>query len=336
MSLHLITGYAGGPHITSADAGAFNACTLGSEDYVIQTGKCFEASIISNNQLRIYDGQILMQGRHVRIPTGDYEDVVIENGTQGMYRKDLIVARYEKNPETSIEKVSLVVLKGEPAVETAEDPSHITGDLLGENCTLHEIPLYRVCLNGINIEEVVSLFAPIGFVNQWAVGDVLITNKNENPAARFGGTWELIEKQLSRKYFSSETNAITANENTVSSLNAGLVVEGHILYLTVIATLKNDFADTNITIGSIDFFKIGITRLSEAGYAIGVGDDTNAMASLVVGMTNGTLTLTEMIPKKDDGVIKAGTKMTFQFVLMTGSSYLLDESCDKFCWKKIA
>lgn len=158
MSLHLITGYAGKPHITSADVGAFNACILGNEDCVIQSGENFAASVITNNQIRIYDGQLLMQGRHVRITKGNYEDITIENGTQNMNRNDLIVVRYTKNAESGIESAVFAVIKGTETTDTAVDPKYTTGDILSGDCVLHEMPLYRVSLSGINVNELVPLF----------------------------------------------------------------------------------------------------------------------------------------------------------------------------------
>lgn len=170
------------------------------------------------------------------------------------------------------------------------------------------------------------------------IDSVIITSTSENPSKKFGGTWELSDKQLKRKYYGSSigTAVTVADSNVVDSLSTGLTVEGHVLYFTVNVTLKKDFSDSNVSIGYLDFSKFGITRLSEAGYVLGFGDDSNAVASMTIGMSNGALTLTDVIPKSDGGVIKAGTKVTFQCVLMTSSAYLVDEFCDKFYWKRVA
>ena len=45
MSLHLVTGYKGTAHITSADQGVLNAMSVGAGDYVFTKGKKFEYPI---------------------------------------------------------------------------------------------------------------------------------------------------------------------------------------------------------------------------------------------------------------------------------------------------
>lgn len=158
MSLHLVTGHSGTAHITAADQGALNACLFGGKDYVLKSGENFAASVITNNQIRIADGEVLMQGRHIRLAKGTYEDLTIENGSQGMNRNDLIVIRYTKNADSGIEEAALLVIKGTETTGTATDPEHTTGDILAGDCMLHEMPLYRVPLSGITVGELEPLF----------------------------------------------------------------------------------------------------------------------------------------------------------------------------------
>lgn len=160
MSLHLVTGHSGKAHITAADQGALNACMFGTHDYVLNSGNNFAASVITNNQVRIADGELMMQGRHVRLAKGTYEDVVIENGTQGMNRNDLIVVRYTKNTDSSIEVTELAVIKGTETTGTAVDPEYTTGDILSGD-VLHEMPLYRIPLTGLNVGTPVLLFKTV-------------------------------------------------------------------------------------------------------------------------------------------------------------------------------
>ncbi|RHV84221.1 hypothetical protein DXA96_19290 [Lachnospiraceae bacterium OF09-33XD] len=123
-------------------------------------GRKFEYSLISNNELRIYDGEGIMQGVHYRILPGTYESVVLENGTQGNKRIDLIVARYEKNAETGIESVEVAVKKGAETTEIPVEPTAMIGDIR-KGATLHEMPLYSVEYNGITVKEIVSRFTEI-------------------------------------------------------------------------------------------------------------------------------------------------------------------------------
>ncbi|MFA9375599.1 MAG: hypothetical protein ACERKZ_02480 [Lachnotalea sp.] len=158
MSLHLITGYAGEEHITSADQGSFNAAIMGEGQFVMERGNQFAASIISNNKVRILDGDLLMKGRHFRLNEDTYEELNFENGTQGYQRNDLIVARYTKDATTGIESASLVVIKGTPSETSPVDPEYTDGDIIHEHALLNDMTLYRVPFDGLNIQTLVCLF----------------------------------------------------------------------------------------------------------------------------------------------------------------------------------
>lgn len=175
MSLHLVTGYRGSAHITSADQGAFNAGVVGSGDYVMETGKQFAAQVISNNQIRVLDGDISMQGRHICLKKDTFEDAVIANGLQGMNRNDLIVVRYTKDANTGVEDTVFAVIQGVSTDADASDPAYTTGDILSGECLLHEMPLYRVPLNGLNVGDLVPLFKTAPTVN--SIPQVEVTNE---------------------------------------------------------------------------------------------------------------------------------------------------------------
>lgn len=159
-NLHLVTGYAGSEHITSADAGSFNAAIVGSGSYVLNRGNAFAISVISNNQVRIADGDMLLQGRHIRLNENAYIDLNIENGAQGMLRNDLIVCRYTKNSGTGVEQADLVVIKGTATASNPSDPTHNEGNIINGDMTV-DFPLYRIPLNGLNVQTPVALFGGV-------------------------------------------------------------------------------------------------------------------------------------------------------------------------------
>lgn len=157
-NIHLVTGYAGQEHVTAADQGAFNALLLGSGQFVLAKGNQLSASIVTNNQVRVLDGDIYMQGRYIRLNEDSYVDLTIENGEQGNLRNDLIVVRYTKHAGTGVEDANLVVIKGTAAANDPADPAYTVGDLIENHDILNDMPLYRVVLNGINVQELVPLF----------------------------------------------------------------------------------------------------------------------------------------------------------------------------------
>lgn len=158
MALHLITGYSGKEHITSADAGSFNISTLGEGQYVLNHGECFRAEILGTNVIEIFDGDLIMQGRHVRLASGEIEEVTVTNGTQGKLRHDLVVMRYTKDAESGIESVALVVLEGTEAVSNPQDPEIISGNITDGTDLINDFPLYRVRLIGRNVQPPEPLF----------------------------------------------------------------------------------------------------------------------------------------------------------------------------------
>ena len=161
MAAYIVTGLQGREHVTSEDEGAFNAGIVGTGRYVMKTAEQFAAEIVSNNIVRIKSGDLVNQGRHIRTEVNDYDDMTIENGTQSLKRNDLIVMRYKKDTSTNIELESaeLVVIKG-TAGATATDPPYTSGDILA-GATQDDFPLYRVSLNGLNIEKVTPLFSTV-------------------------------------------------------------------------------------------------------------------------------------------------------------------------------
>ena len=157
-NMHLITGYAGKEHITAVDQGAFNAALIGTGQFVLDKGNVLAAHVITNNQIRILDGELMMQGRFVRLDPGTYVDLSIESGAQGKKRNDLIVARYTKHNVTAVESVDLVVIKGTAVDSNPVDPAYTEGDITNGTATMHDFPLWRIPLDGLNVGSPVALF----------------------------------------------------------------------------------------------------------------------------------------------------------------------------------
>lgn len=188
-NVHLVTGYAGYEHITAADQGAYNAAMIGRGQYVLGTGKKLAATAVTNNQVRVYDGDIMMQGRYIRLNEGAFVDLVIENGSQGFMRNDLIVARYTKDAQTGVEDVNLVVIQGTASASSPVDPDHVVGDIINNHDILNEMPLYRVPIDGLAVQELVPLFTAANRSIQDVIADMDRINKmNPDALLRSGGT----------------------------------------------------------------------------------------------------------------------------------------------------
>lgn len=176
-NMNLVTGYRGANHVTADDHGSLYAGIFGEGSCVLNRGSKFAASAVSANKINIADGDLIIQGRHGRIAPGSTVSVTLSNGSQGYKRHDLIVARYSRNASTSVEDLSLVVIKGTQTTGTPADPDYTSGDILVSKNATADFPLYRVVLNGVNIEEIEQLFsvfipATLGADGKLSVGSI--------------------------------------------------------------------------------------------------------------------------------------------------------------------
>lgn len=156
MAIELVTGKAGHAHITSAQLGAGHASIVGDGQYRASTGGRMAASIVDANTVRIADGDAWMNGRHVTIPHGSYEDLPIDSGAQGKNRNDLVVIRYTRDASTGVEAASLAVVKGAPSSGAASDPPCNAGTVMDGSPEV-DMPLWRIPIKGIAPQEPVAL-----------------------------------------------------------------------------------------------------------------------------------------------------------------------------------
>ena len=158
--MDIITGYLGEPHVTSDQDRDINIGIVGDGSYVMPTGQRIAAEVSNNNEIRIRDGLIIHQGCAASIKKNTYDSVTITNGSQGMKRIDLIVARYQREVETNKETITLVVIQGTPAESDPAVPEHIEGDIQAGD-SVADMPLYQVVIDGLNITEVKKVFEEI-------------------------------------------------------------------------------------------------------------------------------------------------------------------------------
>lgn len=158
--MNIITGYRGEPHITSDQDRAKNEGCFGTGMYILDVGDQLAIEVISANEVRIRDGVLCMNGCVANITEGAYDSCEISNGTQGMQRRDLIVARYTKDAETNVEDISLVVIEGTPAASSPADPSYNNGDIQQGDSPV-DFPLYRVNINGVNVSGTTLLASKV-------------------------------------------------------------------------------------------------------------------------------------------------------------------------------
>ena len=159
--MEIITGYTGKPHVTSEQDRDVNIGVVGEGSYVLKTGMQLAAEVSSNNEIKIRDGVLMHQGCTASIKKNTYDSLIITNGSQGMKRVDLIVARYEKNQDDRIESLDLKVIQGTPAESNPAAPQYTKGDIQAGDYVA-DMPMYQVIIDGLNITEVKKMFKVIG------------------------------------------------------------------------------------------------------------------------------------------------------------------------------
>lgn len=211
MSIELITGMGGTNHVDSEDVGALNAELIGNGNYLLSG--C-EVTMTDANTCHVAAGELLLQGRHVRIK-GAGEDVSIGNGQAGYNQRYLICLVYSK-ATSGIETVGLQAFAGAKTTGTATDPAVSAGSILGGDTNV-VVPLARLELTGLSVgtpavmlDSVKGLAAlgaetkklgdsvsPSSFLNSESmkitmIGKLAIVHANWLPCTVSGGGWKSI------------------------------------------------------------------------------------------------------------------------------------------------
>ena len=217
--MEIITGYTGKPHVTAEQDRDVNEGIFDTGSFVLKTGSQLAAELVSNNEIKIRDGVLVIQGCTAVIKKNTYDPVTIANGSQGMKRIDLIVARYNKNEETKIEEVTLKVIQGTPNASTAAVPTYKTGDIQSGDLVA-DMPLYKITLNGLNVTSVDKMFTVIPTLPELNSNLVNINSKITTTNANLTKTNTVLENR--KPIIVDSTAQGTVNWDTNSFLKAGI------------------------------------------------------------------------------------------------------------------
>lgn len=228
--MEIITGYTGKPHVTAEQDRDVNEGIFDTGSFVLKTGSQLAAELVSNNEIKIRDGVLVIQGCTAVIKKNTYDPVTIANGSQGMKRIDLIVARYNKNEETKIEEVTLKVIQGTPNASTAAVPTYKTGDIQSGDLVA-DMPLYKVTLDGLNVTSVDKMFMVIPTLPELNSNLVNINSKITTTNANLTKTNTVLENRKPIFIDSTSTGSVTFD--TTKFLKSGIT------YAFVVAVNSN-------------------------------------------------------------------------------------------------
>lgn len=139
------------PHIYAEDDAQVYRAVFGGSG-ITDADNRLSASIVSNNAIRLAAGVYSNQGYLLCIPAGETLDLTIGSGTAGVYRRDLIVADFQRGGGTQADVHELKVIAGAQASSLAEAvaPS-LTQDNIASGGSRRQEALYEVIISGTSI-----------------------------------------------------------------------------------------------------------------------------------------------------------------------------------------
>ncbi len=154
--MDLLTSYKGKAHLTSMQFRALIESICGSESRIANLDEKMILELAENNTMKIRSGILIHHGAVMQVKRGTYDPITYQNGSQGMKRIDLIVAKYSKSADTKIEDAEWEIIQGEasdsdPVVPTFTEGDMQDGDLI-DRCAFAELHF-----DGINVTEVKQL-----------------------------------------------------------------------------------------------------------------------------------------------------------------------------------
>ena len=275
--MDIITGYTGSPHVTAEQDRDVNIGIFGAESYVLRTGSRLKAEVSSNNEIKVRDGVIMHQGCAASIKKNTYDSLTIANGSQGMKRVDLIVARYSRDQNTKEESLVLKVIQGTPKESGPAVPGYTTGDIQAGDL-IADMPLYQVTLNGLNITEVKQLFATQDSIAELSSNLLNVkadlTKANNNIAIINSNLISIVERGTKNNYnytkysngdmvmwskYTWNTNLATSwyNWYFASSAAVGFPVAFKQAPLIIVSPAKTN-----------ELYSLGVTEVTTTGYKL--------------------------------------------------------------------
>lgn len=181
----------------------------------------------------------------------------------------------------------------------------------------------------------VSTSAPSGAIQpmnwelQYPVGHIVVTSTNSNPRGRYGGTWELIEKDFA----SSDGIGGWSHTSSCSSSDFDFSRSGGTLFLSGGFTAGVQWNDDTIHAGTINFSACGVSRLGADAYFVAYTDAGNSGLMCEIEFDTGRLLVVDNF---GDQYISSGRYIKWSCAIPIPTGYKLDAACDRFYWKRTA
>lgn len=297
--MKIITGYKAEPHITSQQDRNVNMGIFGTGAYIANLGNKLAAAVVSANEITIADGLLVAEGCTAEVERGTSESMEIANGSQGMLRIDLIVARYTKAAGTGVEDMQLAVITGTPAASNPATPSYNTGSIANGD-TLVDFPLYTVNLNGISIESVTRNVSYIELATSSAL---------ESARTALQNSINSVNTTLTNLINTTKTQL----QNSINSVSSTLsTVSGRVGTATLNTTAKNAMAAINELLSRINTLTSNLSTTNSNVTA--VANRATALETKTSGIS-GTLLLS--VPNGETNYRRLNSVATYLVIVST-------------------
>lgn len=194
--MELVTGRSGKPHITSQQVRQLQQGIFGANACILNTGSMLTPEVQSSNKIRIKDGALMFQGALFTVKVGAYDEVTINNGNQGMKRKDVIAAKYTYDSSRNIESGEWTVVQGTPAASNPAVPSMpvTDGDIQAGDAEVY-CPVFVINLDGINVtgvDIIPSMMDDMSTINKCLSELQEYTKLTETDLGLKTGVWKML------------------------------------------------------------------------------------------------------------------------------------------------
>ena len=185
--MKIISGKTGSPHVTSQQFRQIFEGIIGDESCILPCGENLAPELQTNNSLKIRSGLMYHHGNLSTVELGTYDEITIQNGTQGMKRIDLVVNRYTREEASGTEENEWVVIQGTPHASSPTVPDYTEGNLQ-DGDLVDDCPYLEVHLDGINVTEVKQLLTVMDSISDLAGEKTEYYNSGLDHCIRFPGT----------------------------------------------------------------------------------------------------------------------------------------------------
>lgn len=190
--------------------------------------------------------------------------------------------------------------------------------------------------NGEQSVEPLAAWETITSMNTaFPVGSVMITPTHTNPEATHGGTWKLFDKKYRRATYSTEENDNLFSPGThCSDVSIDFVTDNNEIIVVGSYVLNIDWKEVDLNVGTINFAALGCSQVTMVPNIFASANAANGIGYLTLNSVTGALNCVRFFPDKDGEVLPAGTRLFVSARLPVHWSWMNDEFCNMFYWRR--